>query len=647
MKNKLLSMLLILVASGISAKKIPVMDVLYYSVPAEKPILCDSVNVKGEAFMPSSLLDLWMEGQDAASPVNRFTVLKAASDSTFSLRKPASGYLLSLWKYYLMPDNYLPLKLKFQSACAFEVYVDGEKKLTKTTVENRREKAIVKTVELDADPRQYVVLVKMLASATDSCQVSLSLNVETEARDSLSKLTASSSDKRRLYIPDMSTGKRILNTSVSPNGQFALINYSLIYKNGTRSQYAELYRLPEGKQLWTDNSNRNLSWMPKTNALYYTIKGYEGNELRQLDPVTLAETVLVKNLPEGDFTWSPQEHFLIYTIAESAKEDQSDLRRFLSPEDRQPGFRSRSSLYLYDLKTGLRKRLTWGKETTWLNDISPDETAVLFGENRIAITKEPYTTSSLFRLNLQTMKTDTIWQEDKFAINAQFSPDGRQLFMTGGPDAFGGIGLNVKPGQKANQFDVQGFIMDLASKKIRPVTKTFNPSILSADWSKADGKIYLRVEDKDYQRIYAYDPFKDTYQLLPLSPDIVSTFDLSKTARMAVYSGSTVNYTGKAYAIDLKSNKETLLANPGAQRLASVEFGQIKDWNFQAPDSTTIDGRFYLPPNFDPSKKYPMLVYYYGGTSPTARNFESSYPLTMWAAQGYVVYTLQPSGTTG
>lgn len=42
-----------------------------------------------------------------------------------------------------------------------------------------------------------------------------------------------------------------------------------------------------------------------------------------------------------------------------------------------------------------------------------------------------------------------------------------------------------------------------------------------------------------------------------------------------------------------------------------------------------------------------MIVYYYGGTSPTTRVFESTYPLHTYAAMGYVVYTLQPSGTTG
>ncbi|GAI35944.1 unnamed protein product, partial [marine sediment metagenome] len=41
------------------------------------------------------------------------------------------------------------------------------------------------------------------------------------------------------------------------------------------------------------------------------------------------------------------------------------------------------------------------------------------------------------------------------------------------------------------------------------------------------------------------------------------------------------------------------------------------------------------------------LVYYYGGTSPTTRDFGGRYPKNLYAAQGCVVYVLQPSGATG
>jgi dipeptidyl aminopeptidase/acylaminoacyl peptidase len=42
-----------------------------------------------------------------------------------------------------------------------------------------------------------------------------------------------------------------------------------------------------------------------------------------------------------------------------------------------------------------------------------------------------------------------------------------------------------------------------------------------------------------------------------------------------------------------------------------------------------------------------MIVNYYGGCSPTSRNFESRYPHHAYAALGYAVLVINPSGATG
>ena len=42
-----------------------------------------------------------------------------------------------------------------------------------------------------------------------------------------------------------------------------------------------------------------------------------------------------------------------------------------------------------------------------------------------------------------------------------------------------------------------------------------------------------------------------------------------------------------------------------------------------------------------------MIVYYYGGTIPLSRELETTYDLAMFAAQGYVAYSLNPRGTVG
>ena len=72
-----------------------------------------------------------------------------------------------------------------------------------------------------------------------------------------------------------------------------------------------------------------------------------------------------------------------------------------------------------------------------------------------------------------------------------------------------------------------------------------------------------------------------------------------------------------------------------------------EQWSFTASDGTPIDGYFYLPPDFDPSRKYPLIVYYYGGTLPSQHGITSPYSPQVFASRDYVVYVLNPSGTTG
>jgi dipeptidyl aminopeptidase/acylaminoacyl peptidase len=81
--------------------------------------------------------------------------------------------------------------------------------------------------------------------------------------------------------------------------------------------------------------------------------------------------------------------------------------------------------------------------------------------------------------------------------------------------------------------------------------------------------------------------------------------------------------------------------------MGDIALGDFDDWNFQSSRGDAIYGRYYLPPHFDASRQYPMLVYYYGGCSPVGRYLESYYNFHGWAAMGYIVYVIQPSGATG
>jgi len=92
--------------------------------------------------------------------------------------------------------------------------------------------------------------------------------------------------------------------------------------------------------------------------------------------------------------------------------------------------------------------------------------------------------------------------------------------------------------------------------------------------------------------------------------------------------GVSVSNSNRSYLLNLRTLESTLISDPYAERLAQLRLGEVKDWNFNSSFGDQIEGRYYLPPDFDPNKKYPLIVYYYAGTSPTTRIFESTYPYT-------------------
>lgn len=249
---------------------------------------------------------------------------------------------------------------------------------------------------------------------------------------------------------------------------------------------------------------------------------------------------------------------------------------------------------------------------------------------------------------METLRVDTLFHEERFLGGAKYSPDGKKLLLTASPEAFGGIGKNCGNHPIANDYDTQAFIMDLATRKIEPITKDFNPTVSLLQWNRGDGCIYFNTDDGDCKNIYRYSPKSNEFEKLNLETDVTGSFTLAKNNPwIAAYIGQSDHNTGVAYLYDMKKKTSRLLADPMKPILEKIELGKTEPWNFTASDGTVITGKMCLPPNFDPNKKYPMIVYYYGGTTPTTRGISSPYCAQLFASRDYVVYVIQPSGTIG
>lgn len=105
---------------------------------------------------------------------------------------------------------------------------------------------------------------------------------------------------------------------------------------------------------------------------------------------------------------------------------------------------------------------------------------------------------------------------------------------------------------------------------------------------------------------------------------------------------------GKSLIYTSKGKKEQVLVE-SANKYEGYDLGITEISQLKAKDGTTLYTRMIKPKNFDASKKYPVLVYVYGG--PHAQMITNSFldGASLWmhwmADQGYLVFTLDNRGS--
>ncbi len=220
-------------------------------------------------------------------------------------------------------------------------------------------------------------------------------------------------------------------------------------------------------------------------------------------------------------------------------------------------------------------------------------------------------------------------------------------------------GLYFVPG-KSNQFvrvsERTGFdhlyLYDTNGKEIRTLTK--------GDWMVTDVLGFSKDGKKLYYSSTAESPLERHFYSVDLSNGKSTRLSQGSGMHNATLSpnGNYIldNYSSqvtprKIWVINSKDGKvaQTLLTakNP----VADYALGETTIFPIKADDGTDLYTRMITPPNFDKTKKYPVVVYVYGG--PHLQLVTNSWlgGANLWmhlmAQKGYIVFTLDPRGTSG
>lgn len=241
--------------------------------------------------------------------------------------------------------------------------------------------------------------------------------------------------------------------------------------------------------------------------------------------------------------------------------------------------------------------------------------------------------------------TTTNWTEGMMGYDQApaFSPDGKKIAW-----------LSMRrDGYEADKNDI--VVMDVASKARMNVTTGWDETVDGGfAWSSTGGDIYFNAAIKGTEHVFSVRiPSNLQVRMLPVVQQITKgDFDITgivaQQGNKLVVSRTDFNHAAELYSVDLKDGKMNALTH-----VNDVAYSKIGKSDSKLRMVTTADGKqmgvwVIYPPNFDPAKKYPTLLYCQGGPQSALSQFYSvRWNFQLMAANGYIVVAPNRRGMPG
>lgn len=194
------------------------------------------------------------------------------------------------------------------------------------------------------------------------------------------------------------------------------------------------------------------------------------------------------------------------------------------------------------------------------------------------------------------------------------------------------------------------YIMRIDGSEKYKIELDLDRNISNIYWSGDDKKIFFQYDDNGITKIGSttldgkLDFIIDEVGGLSFSrPYSGGFFSLSKNDRYSFTYGTV--YNPADLAVGYKGSKNRL-TNLNKDLFDYKKLGNVEEmWYKSSFDGEMIQGWIVKPPNFDDSKKYPLILEIHGGPH-TNYGFHFSSEVQLFASKGYVVLYINPRGST-
>ncbi|MDR0825526.1 MAG: S9 family peptidase, partial [Prevotella sp.] len=245
------------------------------------------------------------------------------------------------------------------------------------------------------------------------------------------------------------------------------------------------------------------------------------------------------------------------------------------------------------------------------------------------------TNSDIYLYNIETKQTSNLTEGMMgYDTNPVFSPDGKYI-------AWQSMERDGYESDKSRMF-----VMNLATNEKIYVTENFDYNTDYLAWNEDNQSIYFVACVEAKTHLFQADiRTKEIRQITNGDYDYVS-FGIAGDKLIALR--HSLSKPDEIYSVNTASGEATELSFENKDILNQLTMGKVEERWIPTTDGKKMLTWVVYPPNFDPNKKYPALLYCQGGPQSTVSQFWSyRWNLQIMAANGYIIVAPNRRGLPG
>lgn len=397
-------------------------------------------------------------------------------------------------------------------------------------------------------------------------------------------------------------------------------------------------------------------WSPDGTRIAYLAPGDpEGSQIwvRWMDAEGATTQITRLERAPSNLEWSPDGQWIAFS---SAVEDEAEFAGVKLP-DRPSGAKwtedpkvverasykrdrrgytdtSWTHLFVVPAEGGTPRRITDGYWNHSSPRWSPDGTEIYTSSLRVENPSAPgnWYESEVYAVDVATGTVRALTSRRGPDGNPVPSPDGRRIAYTG---------VDWNEDTYRNQ---PVWVMDRDGSNPRQISGDFDRRVANLIWAPDGSGLYFNAESEGSENVY-FVSVNGGVRPVTEGAHVMRVSSVSDDGT-AVGFRSDPHEPGDLYRFDLGGGAPIRLTDVNADVLHGVALGEVEEIWYPSTDGFRIQGWIVKPPDFDPSRRYPLMLAIHGGPH-AMYDVGFSFAFQEHAAHGYVVLYTNPRGSTG